>query len=55
MPSSTVNRSFDTNRVGPLSPAQENERDFLFSPLESGNAQLGEPVDARLLPDAALI
>jgi len=52
---STVNRSSDTNRVGPLSLAQWNDRDFLFSPLGSGNSQLSEPVDARLVSDAPLI
>jgi hypothetical protein len=52
---STVIRTSGTNRVGPVSLAQWNGRDFLFSPLGSGNAQLGEPVDARLLPDAPLI
>ncbi len=52
---STVIRTSDTNRVGPLSLAQGNERDFLFSPLGPGNSQLSEPVDERLLPDAPLI
>jgi hypothetical protein len=55
LPISTVNRSSDTNRVGPVSLAQWNGCDFVFSPLGSGNSQLSEPVDARLLPDAPLI
>ena len=45
----------DTNRVGPLSLAQWNDRDFLFSPPEPGNSQLSERVDARLASDAPLI
>ena len=45
----------DTNRVGPLSLAQWNDRDFLFSPLAYGNTHCGEPVAARLLRDAPLI
>jgi hypothetical protein len=55
LPISTVNRSSDTNRVGPVSLAQWTGCDFVFSPLGSGNSQLSEPVDARLLPDAPLI
>ena len=35
VPISTVNRSSDTNRVGPVSLAQWNGRDFVFSPLGS--------------------
>jgi hypothetical protein len=45
----------DTNRVGPVSLAQWNGHDFLFLSLAYGKTQLGEPGDARLLPDAALI
>jgi hypothetical protein len=52
---STVNRSSGTNRVGLVSLAQGNERDFLFSPLGSGNSKLSEPVAARLASDAPLI
>jgi hypothetical protein len=43
---STVIRTSGTNRVGPVSLAQWNGRDFLSSLLGFGNAQLGEPVDA---------
>jgi hypothetical protein len=52
---STVIRTFDTNRVGPLSLAQWNGRDFLFSPLAHPDTQFGEPVDARLVPGAFFI
>jgi hypothetical protein len=46
--------AFDTNRVGHLSLAQRNDRDFLFSPLAHGNTHFGEPVAARLLREAPL-
>ena len=51
---STVSRSSDTNRVGPLSLAQGNGRDFLFSPLAYGNIHFGEPGAARLVSHAPL-
>jgi hypothetical protein len=41
--------SSDTNRVGPLSLAQWNDRDFLSLPLAHGNTHFGEPVAARLV------
>jgi hypothetical protein len=46
LPISNVNRSSDTNRVGPVSLAQWTGCDFVFSPLGSGNSQLSERVDA---------
>jgi hypothetical protein len=52
---STANRSSGTNRVGLLSLAQWNDRDFLFSPLAHGNRHFGEPAAARLPRDAPLI
>jgi hypothetical protein len=55
LPISTANRSSDTNRVGPLSLAQWNGRDFVFSPLGFRNSQFSEPVAARLVSDAPLI
>jgi hypothetical protein len=54
LPISTVNRSSDTNRVGPVSLAQWTGCDFLFSPLEYGNTHFGEPVDAKLVPAAPM-
>jgi hypothetical protein len=44
----------DTNRVDPLSPAQWNGRDFLFSPLAYRNTHSGEAVDGRLVSDAPM-
>ena len=45
----------DTNRVDPVSLALENGSAFLFLAPGPGNAQFGEPVVARRLPDAPLI
>jgi hypothetical protein len=51
----TVIRTSGTNRVGPVSLAQWNGRDFLFSPQGYGNTHFGEPVAARLVSESALI